>query len=100
MDYSKAYDAITDQMRSWDFEKLNESSEGFLLRYRLGAGSFDCSEPDVQKKRPLVVGSFYGEVWVAATDWDVSPQGASDALASIKAQLRNNGQFQQIECLL
>lgn len=99
MDYSKAYDAITDQMLSWGFEKLDETSEGFLLRYKLIDGSFDCSEPDVQKKTPLVAGSFYGEVWVDATDWSVSQQGVSDALASIKAQLKNNGQFEKIECL-
>ncbi|WP_144410410.1 hypothetical protein [Pseudomonas simiae] len=100
MDYSKAYDAISDKMRSWEFEKLDEKADGFLLRYKLGEGSYDCSVSDPQKANPLVAGSFNGEVWVSAINHNVSQQSVDDALNLIHSQLTNNGQFERIRCLL
>lgn len=100
MDYLKAYNDISDKMRSWDFEKVEEKSDGFLLRYKLGHGSYDCSVSDPQKAIPLVAGSFFGEVPVRAIDHDVSQKSVDEALDLIHSQLINSGQFERIRCLL
>jgi hypothetical protein len=99
MNYSDAYDAIAGSLRSWNFVKTAETSGGFDLLYSLGAGSYDCSEPDQMKAKPLDVGSFHGTVHVNANNYRVSQQDVADALATMKAQLVNGGQFQRIDCL-